>query len=313
MKARLGFAVITQLDPDILLIDEVLAVGDMAFQEKCMRRMNLMRQSKKAIIFVTHSLFQVEALCDSALWIDRGSVIKYGNAKEVVRAFLDNQESIAVAESSKEGVTYEGRATTATRSYFDLKQSEKRKDGIGSATNTSEVLTIRRINLLDTNGNITREFPFLSDITVQIYYHADQRIQRPLFNLRFVHKGNYIFETSMLVDGYGPDWIEGEGLVECRIPYMPLTPKVYDIILFVRCSEGISDLVNMRSITQFRVTDERLNFIPLNGPMAINQLRQGSPIYQEHIWHFYNSTDDLISTIEARCETQDKDGRFSKR
>ena len=110
MKARLGFAVVSQLEPDVLLIDEVLAVGDTAFQEKCMRRMDALRNSDKAIIFVTHSLYQVEALCDSALWLDRGTVREYGPAGDVVRSYLDDQEKQAMRDSADEGWPTRGAA-----------------------------------------------------------------------------------------------------------------------------------------------------------------------------------------------------------
>src|SRR5262245_44307862 len=69
MRTRLAFAVATQLDPDVLLVDEVLSVGDLAFQEKCLRRIEAFRRRNKAIVFVTHNLFKVEAMCNTALWL----------------------------------------------------------------------------------------------------------------------------------------------------------------------------------------------------------------------------------------------------
>ena len=72
----------------------------------------------------------------------------------------------------------------------------------------------------------------------------------------------------MLIDGPGPTYAEGSGIVECHIPLLPLTPKVYDIKLFVRSGEGIADLIEMRTVARFRVTDEGLDAVPLRGPMA---------------------------------------------
>jgi ABC-type polysaccharide/polyol phosphate transport system ATPase subunit len=237
MKARLGFAVITQLDPDVLLIDEVLAVGDMAFREKCMRRMEALRQSDKAIIFVTHSLFLVEALCNKALWLENGRVIDFGDTHDVVRAYLDHQERRAMAESSAEGVPYQGREMEATKAYFQARDKDKTKPKC-LAANESELIEIRKVELIDKFGHIRNEFPFQSDLTVRICYNAVQRIDRPLFNLRLMHNGHGILEASMLIDGHGPDWVEGEGMVECLIPRLPLTPKLYDILLFVRSGDG---------------------------------------------------------------------------
>jgi len=305
MKARLGFAVITQLDPDVLLIDEVLAVGDTAFREKCMRRMDALRQSEKAIIFVTHSLYQVEALCNKALWLEKGHIVQYGNANDVIRAYLDNQERRAMAESQAEGVTYQGRETIATKAYFQARDREKAKTTIPISTHASELLQIRKVELIDGFGQISSEFPFRTDLTVRIHYNALRQVYRALFNLRFLNEGHGIFEASMLIDGYGPEFIEGKGTVECRIPRLPLTPKVYDILLFVRSGEGIADLTTMRTVASFRITDEQLHSVPLRGPMALNHLRQGSPVYVPRTWHFYNDHDDeSVTTIKIEGSSE---------
>jgi len=298
MKARLGFAVITQLDPDVLLIDEVLAVGDVAFQEKCMRRMDALRQSNIAIIFVTHSLYQVEALCDTALWLEKGRVVQYGNAADVVRSYLDNQEQQAMREAQSEGVRYQGRVTEATKAYFHTRDEQKSEATMKAPSNLKELIEITLVELVDTSGKKRTEFPFLSDLTVKIHYNAVRRLYRPLFNLRFFYKKHSIFETSMLIDGHGPDWVEGLGSVECYIPHLPLTPGTYSISLFVRSGEGIADITTMRSVAQFRITDERLNQIPMRGPMALNHLRQGSPVYLPRIWRFYNGN-ELVFTLKS--------------
>ena len=89
-------------------------------------------------------------------------------------------------------------------------------------------------------------------------------------------------------------------MVECRIPCLPLTPKVYDIVLFVRSVEGWPDLTTMRTVAQFRITDEQLDRVPLRGPMAVNHMRQGSPVYVSRTWSFYNGQDpEPVATIEA--------------
>lgn len=87
MYMRLGFAVAVHVDPDILLIDEVLAVGDLAFQEKCLTKIRELQKRGSTIVFVTHSPKQVEELCDVAVWLDRGEVRMQGPAGEVARAY----------------------------------------------------------------------------------------------------------------------------------------------------------------------------------------------------------------------------------
>ena len=87
MVVRLGFAVASDVDPDILLIDEVLAVGDEAFQQKCLARMDHFRQTGTTILFVSHSLEAIRRLCDRVIWIDSGRIRQSGSAGEVVEAY----------------------------------------------------------------------------------------------------------------------------------------------------------------------------------------------------------------------------------
>ena len=89
MAARLGFAIATVVQPDILICDEVLAVGDVAFQQKCEKRMNEMREHGTTLLFVSHSMDSVLNICDHALWLDKGIVKQTGLASDVVEAYLN--------------------------------------------------------------------------------------------------------------------------------------------------------------------------------------------------------------------------------
>jgi rfaE bifunctional protein nucleotidyltransferase chain/domain len=88
MYARLGFAVAIHVDPDILLIDEVLAVGDEAFTRKCLEKIGEFRRRGKTIVIVTHSLGLIEKMCDEALWLRKGKAVDSGDPKRVVDAYL---------------------------------------------------------------------------------------------------------------------------------------------------------------------------------------------------------------------------------
>ena len=87
MAARLGFSIATIVQPDILIVDEVLAVGDSAFQEKCKNRMEEMLSSGVTLLFVSHSIEQVKALCKKAIWVDKGVARAYGDIDDVVRQY----------------------------------------------------------------------------------------------------------------------------------------------------------------------------------------------------------------------------------
>lgn len=89
MSARLGFAIATVVRPDILICDEVLSVGDIAFQEKCEKRMHEMRSRGTTLLYVSHSMKSVLEICDHALWLDKGIVRMQGTAKPVCKAYLE--------------------------------------------------------------------------------------------------------------------------------------------------------------------------------------------------------------------------------
>lgn len=92
MAARLGFAIATIVRPDILICDEVLAVGDYAFQQKCEKKMNEMRECGTTLLYVSHSADSVKAVCDHALWLEHGKMRLKGKAEEVCDAYLKSFE-----------------------------------------------------------------------------------------------------------------------------------------------------------------------------------------------------------------------------
>jgi ABC-type polysaccharide/polyol phosphate transport system ATPase subunit len=92
MHTRLAFAVATEVDPDILVVDEILAVGDSGFQQKCFARIDRFRQAGKTILFVTHDMLQVRDHCDRAVLLEKGSIIADGPPAEVVREYRNMSE-----------------------------------------------------------------------------------------------------------------------------------------------------------------------------------------------------------------------------
>jgi ABC-type polysaccharide/polyol phosphate transport system ATPase subunit len=92
MKARLGFAVATDVDPDILILDEVLSVGDAKFKKKSQARIESLWDNNATILFVSHSLEYVRELCDRCLWLDKGKILFYGDTNEAVDLYLQAVE-----------------------------------------------------------------------------------------------------------------------------------------------------------------------------------------------------------------------------
>jgi lipopolysaccharide transport system ATP-binding protein len=109
MRVRLAFAVAAHLEPEILLIDEVLAVGDIAFQKKCLGKMGEIARGGRTVLFVSHNMGAIRSLCGSAIWLDNGQIVKRGTAEEVVRDYEEDQlkrfeESSYVVERNPEEV-----------------------------------------------------------------------------------------------------------------------------------------------------------------------------------------------------------------
>ncbi len=113
MYMRLGFAVAINVDPDVLLVDEVLAVGDEGFTHKCLDKFSEFRRRNKTILLVTHSLNLVEKFCDEALWLDNGRAMNHGDPKRVVGAYLSaveqSEERLMAATTAKALREHEAR------------------------------------------------------------------------------------------------------------------------------------------------------------------------------------------------------------
>ena len=109
MQLRLAFAVAVHVQPEVLLVDEVLAVGDLGFQRKCLDRINELRSQGAAILFVTHDLVQVQQICNRVVWLNKGRVAAWGPAEEVVSAYrrsmLGSGQGVAAAQDSTDDGT----------------------------------------------------------------------------------------------------------------------------------------------------------------------------------------------------------------
>ena len=101
MSVRLGFAVASCLDPEILLVDEVLAVGDASFRQKCLERITQLTREGASLIFVTHNLYMVKAICDSALYLKQGQVLLSGAPEDIISAYERDVHESEAAEKRR--------------------------------------------------------------------------------------------------------------------------------------------------------------------------------------------------------------------
>src|SRR5438093_11675629 len=132
MYMRLGFAVAIHVDPDVLLVDEVLAVGDEGFTHKCLDKFAEFRRRGKTILLVTHSLGMGETLCDEAVWLDGGYLQSYGDPKRVVGAYLtkvEEGEAQLLAETTAKALEEAGRDGPVGRDGRDGRDGQDRQGG----------------------------------------------------------------------------------------------------------------------------------------------------------------------------------------
>ena len=194
MYVRLGFAVATEVDPDILLIDEVLAVGDKQFQERCLLRVQEFQRRGKTLLFVSHDLGTVETFCDEVLLIQGGRLTMRGDPAEVVRAYNEDF-----------GAEHEEETQVATDEH-----------GTGD-------VQLRSLRMIDATGRTTKYFACGEALEVEIDYLAKKRIEKPVFGFSVKHQaGLHIYGTNSQAQLYEIPFIEGEGTVRFRIPRLDL-------------------------------------------------------------------------------------------
>ena len=150
MYVRLAFSIATMVRPDILVIDEALSVGDMAFQKKCVQRMNEFREQQKTMVFCSHSMFHVQELCDIAIWLDKGKIQEIGDSNKVVGHYEDFCNNKKTYSSIREDIPGGLRAS----------QAKQKKD--------VQDCRINSIAVKSTNGNDITTIKPLSDVLLEM-------------------------------------------------------------------------------------------------------------------------------------------------
>jgi lipopolysaccharide transport system ATP-binding protein len=212
MYTRLAFAVATAVDPDILITDEVLAVGDESFQRKCMDRIYRFRQQGKTIIFVSHALETVRTLCDHAVWLDHGQARLVGSAGQVIDAYLAD-----VNRHEQEQIEAHLAADSAS----------------GRRHGTREI-EIAQVELLGADGHAHAVFQTHTPLTVRMHYVARQPIERPVFGVALHHEsGWWLNGPNTRFDDVDIPAVAGAGYVDYHIPSLPLLAGRYQISVAV--------------------------------------------------------------------------------
>jgi lipopolysaccharide transport system ATP-binding protein len=219
MAVRLGFAVAVQVEPDILLIDEVLAVGDQNFQHKCLEHIRWMQRQGITICFVSHGLERVRQLCSHAVWLDKGCVRAAGDVGDTISAYLRyatiNEESRITGTASKRGET-------------PLFPPTLERGGVQGPDMGPDGIEIAGVSFLNEQGEEQRVFRVGEPWTVQLRYRAHRKVERPVFGLTIRRDDNlHVCGTDTHFEGLDIPLLEGDGDILYRVANLPLMEGSY--------------------------------------------------------------------------------------
>ena len=212
MYARLGFSVAAFSRPDVLLVDEVLAVGDTAFQRRAIEKMQGFVGDGRTVVLVSHDMGNIRGLCRQALWLDGGRVQAQGETEAVVSAYVDAVHAQSATE-------------TAARDRTEM------RGGSGE-------IRFVDVQLIDRSGRPAELLASGESLRVRATYFAHRRVSRPVFRFAIaspLHGVVVAIADSRTADL--PEWLEGPGQVECRFPALPLRPGTYTVQLSITGSD----------------------------------------------------------------------------
>ncbi len=205
MYARLAFSVAAHVDPDVLLVDEVLSVGDALFQEKCLNRMQEIRDKGKAMVFISHNMIAVQTICSRVIWLEQGKIKAIGSPDEVVNKYLHNhygkQQNILAMEEGEELLQYN-------------------EGGI----------TIEEVKILDETGQPLEALSGGSGLKVEIHYDASRYLNVSNIQLTLADKQSSRIMGADLagLNGQALHIIPaGKGVACCTFETSPIRPNLY--------------------------------------------------------------------------------------
>jgi ABC-type polysaccharide/polyol phosphate transport system ATPase subunit len=201
MYVRLGFSVAINVDPDVLLVDEVLAVGDAVFQRRCNEKFADFRRAGKTVVVVSHASEAMRTMCDKVAWLQDGQVVAEGRPQDVVDDYVDQG--------------HEDRVETTTEAESRWGSGEVR---------------IQSVQLLDRSSRPVTHPATGDSVTFRLGYRAEKPLSKPVFGLALeTLDGTWLWAHHTRDAGFVPDEIDGEGTIELHVPALMLQPGTYDL------------------------------------------------------------------------------------
>jgi ABC-type polysaccharide/polyol phosphate transport system ATPase subunit len=248
MYMRLGFAVAINVNPDVLLVDEVLAVGDEGFTHKCLDKFAEFKRSNKTILLVTHSLALIERFCDEALWLDNGRAMAHGDPKRVVGAYLTKIEegeekllaattarAVEIASRGQEG--QEGREGQAP-----IEQPADPTSNMFQATEGrwgSREVEITEVSFLDRSRQPSFVFHSGDPLSVRVKLRAAQPVDDFVFGIGlFNADGVCCYGTNTYLEEMTPQRLTGEAEATFDIESLELVEGTYKLDIAVHKMDG---------------------------------------------------------------------------
>jgi homopolymeric O-antigen transport system ATP-binding protein len=254
MYVRLAFSVAAHLEPEILIVDEVLAVGDAAFQRKCLAKITSFAQSGRTVLFVSHNHEAVRNLCERVVWLKGGHVEEDGPAGTVVENYYN-----AVSRSSE--------FSTQNKEYG---------------------FTVNRVVLRNSKGNRSTQFSPGEDMIVEMHYRADRPLEHPYITLGINGKNGSCFTANMILDGNCPAVLHGEGKLACRFKALPIFPQSYSVKMAICTKNGIDHVMDYTAVAFFNVTGDLANY-GFKGEF-LSRVANSTPVVVPYEWHLPDGT-----------------------
>jgi len=201
MYVRLAFAVAINVDPHLLIVDEILAVGDVTFQQRCLEKFVEFRNDGRTIVLVTHDLGSVRNLCDRAIWLRSGAITDEGDPAELVDAYTESM--LGGRLIGKEGSLRRGSGEIEIESVELLVGPERAP---------------------------AKRFRTGNDVVLRLRYRCEKSVPRPVFGFVIDQLGGVTVTSPSTRDaGLLPETVSGDGYIEVVLPACPLLPGTYDL------------------------------------------------------------------------------------
>jgi ABC-type polysaccharide/polyol phosphate transport system ATPase subunit len=243
MYMRLGFAVAIHVDPEVLLVDEVLAVGDEGFTHKCLDKFAEFKRRNKTILFVTHSLGMVERFCDEAVWLDNGHKRAQGDPTRVVGAYVtdvERQEEQFLATTDERSRAEAGHdAGPAARGPADAGDAATDMSRASEGRWGSGEVVISDVSLLSDQGRPTHIFHTGEPLTLRFRTQAKRSISDFVFGVGIYNaEGLCVYGTNTDIEEHESDTLSGDAEVRFEIEALDLVEGTYKLDVAVHKRDG---------------------------------------------------------------------------